>query len=134
MEESKEIEGFGEFWKAYPRKRDKIAAMKMFKRALKNSTSAEILRAAKLYASERQGKDEAFTKHPSTWLNAGGHLDYPQAVEIAAPQGFYAAFTSAELDAWNAHGRRTKGINYPQDKAGGWYFPSQWPPGEERVA
>jgi hypothetical protein len=46
----------------------------------------------------------------------------------SAPAGFYAAFTSAELDAWNAYGRATKGINYPQDKRGRWHFPTRWPP------
>lgn len=134
MEESKEIEGFGEFWKSYPRRVGKYAAMRQYKKALKLTSSAEILRATKKYAVERYGKPSEFTKHPATWLNAGCHEDYPEPqVVTMAPGSFYASFCSAELDAWNAHGRRTKGINYPQDRAGGWYFPTQWPP-EERAA
>lgn len=132
-----DLEGFDEFWKVYPRRVAKQAAIRMYKRALKLTTSAEILRAAKRYMGERYGKDEAFTKHPATWLNAGCWDDYPQVEETKnASAGFYAAFTSEELDAWNAYGRKTKGLNYPADKRGGWYFPTQWPPGyqTERAA
>lgn len=43
-------------------------------------------------------------------------------------QGHYAQFGSPELDAWDAFGRATIGRTYPRDKAGGWRFPTQWPP------
>lgn len=131
-----EPEGFYTFWAVYPRRVGKLAAIKAYKRALKVSTAAEILRGAKLYADERRGKEETFTKHPAGWLHAGHYGNYaPEQPRANAPAGFYASFTSAELDAWNAYGRRTKGLNYPQDKRGGWFFPTQWPPGyEERAA
>ncbi len=45
--------------------------------------------------------------------------------------GFYAADGTAELDAWDAHYRATKGINAPRDHHFGWRFPTQWPPGYE---
>lgn len=125
-----DLEGFEEFWKVFPRRVAKQAALRMYKRAQKLTTSAEILRAAKLYAQERLGQDAAFTKHPATWLNAGCWGDYPQEEKTeTSTAGFYAAFTSPELDAWNMYGRKTRGMSYPADKRGGWFFPTRWPPG-----
>jgi hypothetical protein len=46
----------------------------------------------------------------------------------AQPFGFYAAADSAELAAWDAHARATRGRNCPRDRNGGWRFPAQWPP------
>jgi hypothetical protein len=130
MTEKLNLDGFDLFWAAYPKKRDKIAAMKMYARALKMTTSAEILRAAKLYAGERAGQEERYTQYPATWLNAGGWGNYPPLEELAAKTlcGFYAAFTSPEREAWDAYGRAVRGRDYPKDKQGGWYFPSRWPP------
>jgi hypothetical protein len=128
MIEKPDLNGFDEFWAAYPKRKDKIAAMRMYARALKMTTSAEILRAAKLYAGEVAGKEERFTKYPATWLNAGGWANYSQPVITSAPVGFYAKFTSPEREAWDRYGRETRGRDYPKDKQGGWYFPSRWPP------
>ena len=41
--------------------------------------------------------------------------------------GYYAAFSSPELEAWNAYEKKI-GKSTPRDKAGGWRFPSRWPP------
>lgn len=41
---------------------------------------------------------------------------------------YYAKFGSAELDAWDRWSRIHRGKAYPRDRAGGWTFPSQWPP------
>jgi len=66
----------------------------------------------------------------ATWRNwmrrAGGQCEEASA-NIKADIGFYAAFGSVELEAWDAHGR-VNGINSPRDKRGGWYFPTRWPP------
>ena len=83
MVEKPNLDGFDAFWTAYPKKRDKIAAMKMYARALKLTTSAEILRAAKLFAGERAGQEEKYTPYPATWLNAGGWGNYPPPAETA---------------------------------------------------
>ncbi len=66
-----ELEGFSEFWSVYPRHVAKLAAIRMYKRALKKTAPATIIAAARRYASERAGQDQAFTKHPATWLNGG---------------------------------------------------------------
>jgi hypothetical protein len=33
------------------------------------------------------------------------------------------------LRAWDEWGRQATGKAYPRNRRGGWYFPSQWPPG-----
>jgi len=64
-----------------------------------------------------------------TWLNQECWKDNIAPLPADVTQiGFHADFGSAELDAWDAYGRATKGINYPRDKLGGWTFPTQWPP------
>jgi hypothetical protein len=35
--------------------------------------------------------------------------------------------------AWQAHSRRTKGVGTPNNQQGGWFFPSEWPPGHEEA-
>lgn len=78
-----ELEGFDEFWRIYPRKVAKEAARRMYRKSLKLTTSAEILRGAQQYAAERKEADPKYTKHPATWLNSGCWSDEP------APQGVY---------------------------------------------
>lgn len=67
-------ERFQEFWKAYPRKIGKDAALKAFK---KRKPSAE-LTASMIAAIEKQKRSEQWTKdngqyipNPATWLNQG---------------------------------------------------------------
>ena len=69
---------FEEFYQAFPKKRDKLAAEKAFRRAVANGTDPqEIVRGAMRYAAERAGQDPKFTKHPTTWLNGGCWMDEP---------------------------------------------------------
>lgn len=44
------------------------------------------------------------------------------------PRSFYAPSGSPELEAWDRWGRIHRGKSYPRDRAGGWDFPSRWPP------
>lgn len=66
-----EPEGFDEFWSVYPRRVAKLAAIRMYRRAVKKTAPATVIAAARRYADERIGQDPAFTKHPATWLNGG---------------------------------------------------------------
>jgi hypothetical protein len=52
----------------------------------------------------------------------------------AAVAGFYAAAGSPQLEAWQDHGRRMNGKSFPVDARGGWRFPSEYPPADERAA
>ena len=45
----------------------------------------------------------------------------------------YVRDESPQRKAWDAHGRKN-GRSYPKDKNGGWFFPTEWPPGFEKSA
>jgi hypothetical protein len=71
---------FEAFWHAYPKKVDKLRAEKLFANLLKSKRASveQLIAGANRYATERAGQDPTYTKHASTWLNAGGWLDEPQ--------------------------------------------------------
>jgi hypothetical protein len=70
-------QGFAEFWMAYPKKKDRGAALRAYRKALKATDAETLISAAKKYAALRQGQDPAYTKHASTWLNAESWSDEP---------------------------------------------------------
>jgi hypothetical protein len=61
--------GFDEFWFVYPKKDDKGLARRSFEKALTRATLEEIVAGAERYRDD-PNREEAFTKNPSTWLNA----------------------------------------------------------------
>jgi hypothetical protein len=63
-------EMFNEFWKEYPRKSDKRAALKAFKSALNRAEFEDILAGVIKYANDPNLPEPKFIKHPATWLNA----------------------------------------------------------------
>lgn len=67
---------FEMFWNAYPRKVGKQAAIKAFAKAAKTVSTDEIIAGAIRYANDPNRVD-AFTAHPTTWLNAGRWADAP---------------------------------------------------------
>lgn len=67
---------FDMFWDKYPRKVGKQAAEKAFAKALKLASVEDIVAGAERYAKDPNRVD-AFTAHPTTWLNAGRWADGP---------------------------------------------------------
>jgi hypothetical protein len=70
---------FGDqFWQAYPRKTEKLAAMKKLAivRKSKFVTFADLIAGVRRYAASNP--EPQFTKHPTTWLNAGCWADETQ--------------------------------------------------------
>jgi hypothetical protein len=67
---------FDDFWKLYPRKIGKQAAAKAFIKAIKTTEPEIIIAGATRYANDPNRVD-AFTAHPTTWLNAGRWNDEP---------------------------------------------------------
>ena len=61
---------FDSFWSYYPKKVDKGAAVRAFKKALKTSPATEVIEGAKRYAEDPNLPDKQFVKNPATWLNA----------------------------------------------------------------
>jgi hypothetical protein len=71
-------EDFGDlFWKAYPRKTEKLSAMKRLSnvRKLGIVTFTDLMAGVSRYAAAVSHNDPQFTKHPTTWLNAGCWAD-----------------------------------------------------------
>lgn len=65
-----ERELFDEFWKEYPRKTDKRAAIKAFKSALTRAKFEDILAGTIRYAKDPNLPEQRFIKYPASWLNA----------------------------------------------------------------
>lgn len=78
------VEGFEEFWRTYPRRVGKGAALKAFQRAVRRSAPGVIIAAAAKYRDdpERKSKEIQFTPHPATWLNQERWKD--EATPVAA--------------------------------------------------
>jgi len=74
---------FETFWKSYPNKKDRGAAVKAFASALKRAKFEDILAGVIAYANDPTRKPE-FTKYPATWLNSDSWLnDYQKPDESA---------------------------------------------------
>jgi hypothetical protein len=70
---------FGDqFWQAYPRKTEKLSAMKKLVALRKSGivTFADLIAGARRYAAAKT--EPKFTKQPTTWLNAGCWADETQ--------------------------------------------------------
>jgi phage replication O-like protein O len=83
-------EGFQEFWKIYPRKKEKTKAFKMWKVAIRHGADTELLtRAARNYSAEceSKGTSEDYIKHPATFLGPNDHWrDYLKTEIIPAEE------------------------------------------------
>lgn len=60
---------FNSFWAIYPKKDDKGLARRSFEKALKRASLEQIVAGAEKYRDD-PNREQAFTKNPSTWLNA----------------------------------------------------------------
>jgi hypothetical protein len=60
---------FDSFWSVYPKKDDKPLAKRSFEKALGRASLEVIIAGAERYRDD-PNREEAFTKNPSTWLNA----------------------------------------------------------------
>ena len=70
---------FDEFWSIYPKKDDKPLARRSFQRALERASLEVILSGAQRYRDD-PNREQAFTKNPSTWLNADAWENGPLPV------------------------------------------------------
>jgi hypothetical protein len=61
---------FEEFWNHYPKKVDKGAALRAFRKAAKTQDLALVIEGAKRYAEDPNLPEKQFIKNPATWLNA----------------------------------------------------------------
>jgi hypothetical protein len=68
---------FDSFWESYPKKVDKGAALRAFRRAIKNQDPAVVIAGAKAYAEDPNLPEKQFIKNPATWLNAQSWANGP---------------------------------------------------------
>lgn len=61
--------GFAQFWAVYPKKDDKPLARRSFDKALERASLEVIVAGATRYRDD-PNREQAYTKNPSTWLNA----------------------------------------------------------------
>ena len=61
---------FDSFWSNYPKKVDKGAALRAFRRAIKKTEATVVIAGAKAYAEDPNLPEKQFIKNPATWLNA----------------------------------------------------------------
>ncbi len=88
---------FIEFWQHYPRKVGRKTAERAFAKAVKEGADPkDIIAGAMRYAAERDGQEPQFTKHPSTWLNAGCWEDEP-APQLTGSQQPNRRMSAAEF-------------------------------------
>lgn len=78
-------DGFPDFWQAYPRKIDRLVAIKAYRAALKRGATPEVLaEAAAAYAAATRSSELRYVKHPSSWLNAGAYENQPETLRLVA--------------------------------------------------
>lgn len=62
-------DAFELWWKAYPLKKDKRAALRAWRTATKRVPNERLIAAAEAYRDD-PNRDDRFTKYPASWLNA----------------------------------------------------------------
>lgn len=127
-------EKFEEFKKAYPKRKGGNPwkpAKAQWDAAIKSGAVADqILLALKAGCGfDREKIGTEYIPQAVKWLKDRRFDDWVSAAEPVVPIGFYASDMSEELAAWDAHNRATTGAYLPRDRNGGWYVPTQWPPG-----
>lgn len=91
-------EAFELFWSEYPLHKDKLAALRAWKRATDAGADADELREAAVRYRNDPQRTSQYTKHAERWINAGGYLD--EAGPATAPDRSPASVkTQAEIDA-----------------------------------
>lgn len=70
-------EAFSEFWQHYPRKVEKIAALKAFVKASGIVSPAVLIDGARRLAQDPYLPPKQFVPYPASWLNAGGWENEP---------------------------------------------------------
>lgn len=104
---------FLQFYAVYPRKAEKLAALKAWRKVIAKGVSNEALIAgAERYAAD-PNRDPSFTKHPATWLTAGCHEDEP--LPKRGGQNGQGRRHGSVLDAFDRLGEKLKAAGASDD-------------------
>ena len=88
---------FAAFYDAYPRKAARPKAVAAYRAALKRASADQILAGAIAYRND-PNRDDAFTAHPTTWLNRDGWNDDPLPSRNGAPRDRQADLLRVEME------------------------------------
>jgi hypothetical protein len=130
-----ELDGFQEFYDAYPRHIARGTAERAWPAAVRKAGGAKVIcDAARAFRRKCAGKDENYIPHPATWLNGARWQDEdlrsvvpirPSVTRVMVFEG------SPEWDAWKRTGRRFNAVDLKDDTGRvvgrGWYFESKLP-------
>ena len=90
-------EFFEIFWKIYPRRTAKDAALKAWIKAVSRADAETIIEGARRYAAD-PNREAEFTAHPATWLNGGRWGDDPIPPRNGRPGNGGSSRLSVALD------------------------------------
>lgn len=102
---SKKADRFDEFWSVYPRRAAKTAARKAWIKAISSTPAQVIIDGAERYRDD-PNRDDQFTAHPASWLNAGRWDDDP------LPERSSGKVSGARMYAELAMEARTSGLQW----------------------
>lgn len=96
---------FGEFWEAYPRKRDHRRCEELFLAATASGVpSARLIDAAKRYRAENAGNKPMYLAYADNWLEQRRWEDFPESPRAAARSSDISQI--AEFWAAKVHAKR----------------------------
>jgi hypothetical protein len=127
---------FAKLKQAYPKRAGNYgwkAAEKKFNSLVKTGVDPAVIIAAAVCLCQtlRSKIGTEFIPMPASWLNSEDFAESAADAFVAhvPAKGYYAAFDSPQLDAWDKHNRSLTGRLLPRDIRGGWQVDSEWPPG-----
>jgi hypothetical protein len=84
---------FAAFYDAYPRRKDRRAAEKAWRAAIRRgATPAHMIASAARYAEITRNVDARYVKYPASWLNAAAYDDEQETPRLALVSGGYQPF------------------------------------------
>lgn len=130
-------EAFEQFWNAYPTDKmmSKSNASKQFTKLSPEDRQA-VIAAVEPFKVWLAAQKDYRTLHAERFISQRRFDGFrpDEGTPRLVASNFYAKAGSAELEAWDAHWRLTKGKSAPRDKHGGWYFPTEFPTNERSAA
>jgi hypothetical protein len=112
-------ENFEIFWKIYPRRTAKDAALKAWRKAVSRADAETIIEGARRYAAD-PNREAQFTAHPSSWLNGGRWSDDPLPDRTAPARPGGSSRLSVAMDVVRQLQEEEQGGIAPAIEAPGW--------------
>lgn len=100
LSESDELELFNEFWKEYPKKLDRGAAIRAFRSALNRASFEEILAGCIAYKNDPSLPEPKYIKNGATWLNADAWQNGPLPADPKRVKQIEEIETKRKIEEW----------------------------------